>query len=701
MADPAPNDASTVGKPPLALSYPAAGHLLQALSPDSTASEGGIPGYIIDRPLGGGGGGRVFRAFRDGSDQPIALKILNTPLGSGPASARVWREVDLLASLRLPAVARLVDHGTHDGRLFFAAEFVDGGSLADFVASLHAGAPTHPLAASLAPLDPRPRLFALVDLLARLADAVQSIHERGVLHRDLKPANVIITPQGDPVLVDFGLATLADHHLHTITADGLALGTPAFMPPEQARGDRAAISTRSDVWSLGATACWVLTGHTPFDTDCSQHEALRRAGHDQPRNPRALCADLPRPLAAVIAKATARDPAARYPTAAEFAADLRRFTRGEPVSAVEPSAWLRMARWIGRHPILATTAACVTLAALTLSAMLALIAWGWSRPAIVRRDSDSQSISILSGFGRPIRTWDTRQRNGIANHLLATRSDGVHLLVVAAQHQLAGSSDFGNDLHVFDFGRGGVPLWSSADPARRLAMPPKPNTTANNQYNARQVRLVDVFSQPLGPELLAIHTNQTNSGSCIRVYSLFGEVLSEVWHDGQMSDIQWMPDHSPSADGQALGVAIALGVNSERTYAQLGLDHPVRPAANPPVAFALRPPQDVHGWLVTPTDPLPDMPDTVKPEWYLYLRPPEAASQVEHLSAHFYALSDDGTQCRAAYRARLDTQTRLSDLGLFWTFDRHGPVGPARAGNTYPTTGFVTIDQWHWADRPE
>lgn len=300
--------------------------------PTSTGPAPRIPGYIIAEAVGAGGGGTVYRAFREGSDMPVALKLLDRQVSqalSSPeiggrsgaqeqrranagASARAWRELQMLAEVRLPCVPRLLDFGMHDGRLFFATEFVEGLTLARHCESSRLG------------------LRERVKLLARLAEGVQSLHDHGVLHRDIKPSNALVTSAGDVVILDLGIAAaLAPDGMsaaHTLTEEGQPIGTPAFMAPEQARGERSRISVRTDVYGLGATAYSVLAGATPHDCETSIHEALRRVSFELARDPREIAREsgappFAVPLASVLMKACAHRSEDRYTNARAFAED--------------------------------------------------------------------------------------------------------------------------------------------------------------------------------------------------------------------------------------------------------------------------------------------------------------------------------------------------------------------------------------------
>lgn len=639
MTDAGSNNAPTVVEGSVALTYSSAASLVSSLQPELTVTEGAIPGFVIDRVLGRGGGGCVFRAFRADSDQPLALKVLSAPLGSGPGTARVWREIDLLASLRLPCVARFIEYGTHEGRMFIVTEFVPGGTLADTAAALHhrESSPSTPLASVLSALDPKARTRELVLLLARLADAVQAIHERGVLHRDLKPSNVIVTATGDPVLVDFGLATLADQCLQTLTTEGLALGTPAFMPPEQARGDRTAISTRSDVWSLGATTLWVLTGKTAYDTDCPTLEALRRVAHDPPRGLRDLCPDLPRPLAAVIGKATSPEPAARYATAAEFAADLRRFSRGEPVTAVEPTAWLRVSRWIGRHPIASTAAACTTLG-------LALLGGSGALSAMIIRARMNQPANFVL-VGEPDKWHQARLISRAGNDLgvvgspenqdlvriaslvtwpdgLSGRDPGSQVAVVAAAGRDPSAGTRGQ-LWVCDPSDLSSPLFTS--PAA-FTPPPSPDNYPDFPSEfAFLTRVIeaDVYPALPGPEFIVIaELSESGTPNIVFVQDLTGRILFEAWHFGHLADAQWWPDHqllvvTGDRHGQQTHQWAQVDHPEAQLVARLGVSYPY-----PRIVLGVRLDiQGKHGWLRDSRDAAPDNP-TRPLAWYKALWPP-------------------------------------------------------------------------------
>lgn len=590
----------------------------EAVGIGSGGDPGSIPGYTLSERIGGGGGGVVFRALREGSARPVALKILSAELSAGLTdrssgspqgiAARAWRELDLLESLRLPAVPRLLDYGVHGGRLFIATEFVEG----------------RPLSAAAGEL--RSDTRRCVTLLAKIADAVQSLHEHGVIHRDIKPANIIITAGGDPVIVDLGLAGLIDRNFDSLggdqpptpTIDGVPLGTPAFMAPEQARGERGRISTRSDIFGLGATAYWLLIGQTPHDTGCPLHEAIRRIAQDPPRPAELLDARLPRALAAVLTKAVQARPEDRYTTAAHFAADLRRWLNGEPVLASVPGLAVRLSRWVARHPKLATTTTCLAIAVLAIGLTFSMISYFNSQPARVAMDDPTGMVARLySVAGRELYAWDTGLFQGIRYAGFYRHPSGVPGTDVAVLGFSRDSRVFpAGELCGFDADDPSKILWRSVCVPPQIEMPKGLLTsidgkefTAPQAFRIQWVLRANIFPQVHEPQLVACFWHYPNSPACVRVYgAISGRVLDEFWHDGYLHAAYWMPTHN---------LLVLSGVNSEVTWDRREYDGE-RPSNYPLVVFAVTPQLDRHKGLVQTTS----LPGDVVPAWYKCVTPP-------------------------------------------------------------------------------
>lgn len=283
-----------------------------------------------------GGLGRVLDAHDHQLDRRVAIKELLVP--SAAAEARFVREAKITGRLEHPAIVPIHELGHHaNGSPYYVMKKVAGRPLRDLIADAPAFA----------------ERLALVPHVLAVADAVAYAHAQGIIHRDLKPSNVIVGDYGETVVIDWGLAkdltdTDPDPDAEpyraaagdTLTVAGQILGTPAFMPPEQARGEP--LDERADVYALGAMLYNVLTGEPPYRAD-STDELLALVKTSPPEPLARGARETPPELAAIVARSMARDSGDRYPTAREFTDDLRRFQAGQLVSAhVEGTVY----RWI-------------------------------------------------------------------------------------------------------------------------------------------------------------------------------------------------------------------------------------------------------------------------------------------------------------------------------------------------------------------
>ncbi|MCB9845353.1 MAG: serine/threonine protein kinase [Phycisphaeraceae bacterium] len=583
-----------------ALDYPSAQRLLSALG-ESLADAGlpRVPGFTLRTMLGEGAAGQVFLATREGSERRLALKIYRAG-GSAADRQRALRELEAYSRLRLECLPRVIESGELDGgQLYLAMEYVEARRLDEVCGGM-----------------PRREV---VGLLARVADAVQSMHEIGVIHRDLKPSNILIDVDGRPVIVDLGLAApLESSEDWTLTREGAPIGTPAFMSPEQARADRARIGTRSDVYALGATACQVLTGHTPHEGGGSLTDALRRAAEAEARDPRALDPTLPRPLAAVLLKAVSREPARRYASCAELGAELRRWLEGEPVQASPPGAWRRMGRWIGRHPVWTTAGVCVLVGALILGSAIAgavVIQAIDRRPARVAIDpTDSTRLEVFSRWGRNLGTINIGARIGpievVEDHPLAPseliafvgaepsdddRNECVAVIAISPDKPLD-------------------PRWKLQPRYPSWAQVEHPAERREDTFAASQIRCFDVFPESPGEELVTIVRHRPYSQTLVSVTRIdSGEPLFSFWHDGYLGGVRWCRE---------AGLLLAVGVNSDGEWASRGETPTGLYSAHPTVCFAVRPRLGLIEGVIRPGS----AGHTLDPEWYRCLLPAKNAS---------------------------------------------------------------------------
>jgi tetratricopeptide (TPR) repeat protein len=320
-----------------------------------------VPGYEVLGILGHGGMGVVFRARQLRLNRPVALKmILAGPYANPDERRRFVQEAEAVASLHHSNIVQVYDAGEIDGRPYFTMELVEGGRLSEKVNG-----------------KPLPAREAAAMMVA-VANAVHAAHERGIVHRDLTPSNILLASDGTPKVTDFGLARRLELNPE-MTLTGAPVGTPSYMAPEQARGEKRAIGPATDVYGLGAILYDLLTGRPPFQAE-SATATLQQVVSGEPVPPARLNARVPRDLETICLKCLHKDPRRRYASAAALADDLRRFEKGEPITARPTGPLERGVRWVRRRPALATALAAGLLLASALAA--AALWWHGQRTAL-------------------------------------------------------------------------------------------------------------------------------------------------------------------------------------------------------------------------------------------------------------------------------------------------------------------------------
>jgi serine/threonine protein kinase len=356
--------------------------------------------YELLERLAEGGMGVVNKARQVSLNRLVALKrILKGRMASLVDIARFRLEAEAVANLDHPNIVPIYEVGEHEGQQYFAMKYLDGGTLAQ---------------------RPRGTPREEAALLLKITRAVEFAHRRGVLHRDLKPGNILFDSAGEPCVADFGLAKRLDRDDPALTVSGDALGTPLYMPPEQAAGRRD-ITVTADIYSLGIILYERLTGQPPFQGK-DRLSLLRQVRENDPPPPSSVVPNLPRDLETLCLRCLEKEPARRYSTAGELADELDRYLRGEPILARPISRAERAWRWMKRNPW--PTAAC---AAMLLGAVLSLsFAW-WATKERDHAQASKQRVDeyavnlekvMARSFLRPfsVGPWDRSGEITVEDH---------------------------------------------------------------------------------------------------------------------------------------------------------------------------------------------------------------------------------------------------------------------------------------------
>jgi WD40 repeat protein/serine/threonine protein kinase len=330
--------------------------------------------YEILSEIARGGMGVVYKARQSKLNRIVAVKmILSGELASQEAISRFFTEAQAAATLDHPGIVPVYEIGEHEGKHYFTMGYIEGKSLAEKV--------------NQGPLPPK----EAAEMTRKIAEAIAYAHNKGVIHRDLKPANVLLDANGEPKVSDFGLARKIEQD-SGLTRTGAVMGTPSYMPPEQAAGKTSQVGPLSDVYSLGAILYCLLTGRPPFQA-ANPLDTMMQVIEKEPVSVQTLNSGVPKDLETICHKCLQKDPAKRYGSAQEFADDLQRWLKGEPIQARAVSSSERMWRWVKRNPVVSGSIAAA-MSAVILGSIASL--WFGIEANRSRFVADQKTAEVLA-----------------------------------------------------------------------------------------------------------------------------------------------------------------------------------------------------------------------------------------------------------------------------------------------------------------
>jgi serine/threonine protein kinase/tetratricopeptide (TPR) repeat protein len=370
--------------------------------------------------IGRGGQGIVYLARQKSLNRTVALKVIS--LGQWASRAdlkRFRREALAAASLDHPNIVPIYEVGEHDGSCYFSMKFVEGGQLDEAVGRAPISIPQ------------------VAEVIAKLARTVHYAHEHGILHRDIKPGNILLDTNGEPHLTDFGLARLVEAESN-VTGTREAMGTPSYMPPEQALGHNDEITSATDVYGLGAVFYQLLTGHPPFAAETT-YETIRLLLQTEPREPRLLNRKMDRDLSTICLKSLEKEPSHRYSSALALAEDLEHWLKHEPIQAKRSGFVAHARKWVQRNPAIAALV-------VSLIALVAAVSWNIWESELISRPS-TKSVAVLPFTNLSKEGENASFADGVQDEILTRLASLADLKVINRTSVMQYKSGAARDLH--------------------------------------------------------------------------------------------------------------------------------------------------------------------------------------------------------------------------------------------------------------
>ncbi|MDY7108500.1 MAG: serine/threonine-protein kinase [Planctomycetota bacterium] len=483
-----------------------------------------IGGCTLKSIIGFGGMSTVYLAEQESPRREVAVKFMKAGAASPSSTRRFEFESQILASLRHPNIAQVYETGTHDEGLggipYFIMEYVP-----------HARTITEYAQAEQLDLPQRLELFA------RVCDAVHHGHQKGIIHRDLKPGNILVDAEGEPKIIDFGVARATDSDLALTTAGTDVrhlIGTLQYMSPEQCAADPTNVDVRSDVFALGVVLYELLCDRLPYDlTGVALHEAARVIREQPPARPSSVDRMLGGDVETIALKAMEKEPGRRYRSAAELAGDIRRYLRGEPIAARPPSAVYHLRLFVRRNRTLVGAVAALFLVLAAGTAASTWFALRLNEATKLPRAMQALLSSQKTGWLR-VRAFDRFPANLVDN------PEARNVLVCDAGQFVQTAERAIVDRH------GDIILFSDAgviDRRHELRVPGAawidPQVTEEVAWPLNDSVIADIWPGRPGKEIVVALPHRDFSPSVLRVYDGRLSLLATLWSDGHIHRVYW------------------------------------------------------------------------------------------------------------------------------------------------------------------